>query len=321
MERLHHPNIIRLYEVVETLTKLHIVMECATGGELLVRVSRAGRLQEEDAKPIFAQIVAAVQHMHEKEIVHRDLKAENIMFSADGVVKVGDFGFSITANYQDHLSTSCGSPPYAAPELFQEESYIGFPVDVWACGVILYFMVTGGMPFLADTVGKMKRSILSGVYKIPNYLSQDCQLVINSILQCDPKKRATTSQIMKENWLSNETFPDALPPYALSPHEGLKDDDSMEVHALLADYGITDEHLEESKANSRSSVTGTYRIVLHQVHKKSSVVAQPPSTQLAGGDHDMPVIADDKSHKKQKGTNERRTRIPFSITTKVCTIL
>ena len=238
------------------------------------------------------------------------------MFSSDGSVKVGDFGFSTTANCQDHLSTSCGSPPYAAPELFQDESYVGFPVDVWACGVILYFMVTGNMPFHADTVGKMKRCILSGAYIMPNYLSWNCQSVINSILQCDPNRRSTTTKIMQENWLSSETFPDALPPYALSPHDGMKDDDSMEVQALLDDYGITDEHLEESKANSRSSVTGTYRIILHQVHKKSSV-AQPPCIQLAA--NDVPAVSNEKSHNRRRGTSERRT--PFSITTKVCTIL
>lgn len=240
------------------------------------------------------------------------------MFSSDGHVKVCDFGFSTTASYRDRLDTFCGSPPYAAPELFQDESYVGFPVDVWASGVILYFMVTGNMPFHADTVGKMKTCIVSGTYRMPDFLSAECQSVIVSILQCDPNRRVTMKRIAHEDWLAREKFPHALPPYKLSPHDGGKDDSSVEAQALLDDYGITDEHLEESKANSRSSVTGTYRIILHQLHKKSSV-AQPFATQLAH--NDQAVVANGKSHRSGRGKDKTKRRTSVSVSTKVCTIL
>ncbi|KAK6052702.1 hypothetical protein COOONC_09792 [Cooperia oncophora] len=120
MERMHHPNIIRLFECVETLTRTHLVLEYAGGGELYAYVHERGKLTENEAKPLFAQIVAAVAHMHKNNLVHRDIKAENIMFSAPGVVKLVDFGFScMLPSAAEQLKTFCGSPPYAAPELFR----------------------------------------------------------------------------------------------------------------------------------------------------------------------------------------------------------
>ncbi|VDO73180.1 unnamed protein product [Haemonchus placei] len=157
MERMHHPNIIRLFECVETLTRTHLVLEYAGGGELYAYVHERGKLSEHEAKPLFAQIVAAVSHMHKNNLVHRDIKAENIMFSAPGVVKLVDFGFScMLPSAAEQLKTFCGSPPYAAPELFRDESYNGPKVDIWALGVLLHFMLIGVTPFRGETVPELK---------------------------------------------------------------------------------------------------------------------------------------------------------------------
>jgi serine/threonine-protein kinase NIM1 len=200
MEKLHHPNIIRLYEVINTPTRLHIIMEYAAEGELYTKINRDGKLNEKYCKYLFSQIIAAVHHMHTHDIVHRDIKAENVFFASSRTIKVGDFGFSTHAKKDQQLTTFCGSPPYAAPELFRDDSYIGIYVDVWALGVLLYFMLTSLMPFKADTVGRLKRSILNGEYFIPSYVSDSCQLLIRGILKSTPADRFTIKEIMESAW-------------------------------------------------------------------------------------------------------------------------
>ncbi|CAF3672805.1 unnamed protein product [Adineta steineri] len=178
MEHLHHPNIVRLYEVIETPNEIYIVTEYAPGGELYTRISKAGKFVEDEAKSIFAQLTAAIDHMHSQGIIHRDIKSENVFFAKERLIKLGDFGFSTYSEKNQTLTTFCGSPPYAAPELFRDESYIGIYVDFWAMGILLYFMVTGLMPFRAENVGKLKKSIIDGHYSIPPHVSEECQLLI-----------------------------------------------------------------------------------------------------------------------------------------------
>uniref|UniRef100_A0A4W4GX90 non-specific serine/threonine protein kinase n=1 Tax=Electrophorus electricus TaxID=8005 RepID=A0A4W4GX90_ELEEL len=196
MEKLHHPNIIRLYEVVETLTRLHLVMEYASGGELYTKITTEGKLSDIDSKIVFSQVLS-----HDNQVIHRDLKAENVFYSCSTCVKVGDFGFSTHSPREQTLSTFCGSPPYAAPELFRDQHYVGVYVDVWALGVLLFFMVTGTMPFRADTVAKLKRCILEGTYTVPAWPAERCGL--EEVMRCD--------------WLLSVDFPHATEPFRLDP--------------------------------------------------------------------------------------------------------
>lgn len=177
-------------------------MEYAPEGELYTKINECGKLNETQARFIFSQVISAVDHMHSNNIVHRDIKAENIFFSNLNpyMVKIGDFGFSISATSQNQLNTYCGSPPYAAPELFRDDNYIGIFVDIWALGVLLFFMVTGVMPFRADTVGKLKRIILNGEYVVPNHVSDACQLLIRGVLKLMPSDRFSVKEIIDSAW-------------------------------------------------------------------------------------------------------------------------
>lgn len=271
MEKLHHPNIIRLYEVVETLAKLHIVMEYAGGGELFTKISNEGKFPEPEARNIFGQVIAAVEHMHSHNIIHRDIKAENVLYAGQRLVKVGDFGFSTLSKPDNPLSTFCGSPPYAAPELFKDESYFGTFVDIWALGILVYFIVTGIMPFRADTVAKLKKCILDGNYIIPSYVSDSCQFLIRSILKAVPQDRFTISEIMNSEWLEGQEFPQQLEKYSMnpSPPGASLCEEEKEAREALSSLGIREEHYQQTIGrDSRNSVTGTYRIVLHKIHNR-----------------------------------------------------
>uniref|UniRef100_A0A182IR27 Non-specific serine/threonine protein kinase n=1 Tax=Anopheles atroparvus TaxID=41427 RepID=A0A182IR27_ANOAO len=199
---LHHPHITRLYEVMESRNKIYLVTEHAAQGEIFDHLVANGRMREEEASRIFSQIVTALDYCHRNGIVHRDLKAENVLLDTEMNVKLADFGFSNTFVAGQVLRTWCGSPPYAAPEVFQGVEYDGPKSDIWSLGVLLYVLVCGALPFDGNTLHDLRSVVVAGKFRIPYFMSQECEQLIRHMLVVEPERRYTLKQIGHHRWLA-----------------------------------------------------------------------------------------------------------------------
>lgn len=213
MRALRHPHIIKLYEVISTPTDIIIVLEYA-GGELFNYIVENGRMEEPQARRFFQQLISGIEYSHRLKIVHRDLKPENVLLDSDLNVKIADFGLSNEIKDGDFLKTSCGSPNYAAPEVIRGGLYTGPEIDVWSCGVILYVMLCGRLPFEDEDVQTLFTKISQGVYHIPSFLTTDARSVINGMLAVDPVKRITIPEILQHPFFTTDLprYLQPLPP-------------------------------------------------------------------------------------------------------------
>ncbi|XP_076029266.1 MAP/microtubule affinity-regulating kinase 3-like isoform X21 [Oratosquilla oratoria] len=258
MKILDHPNIVKLFQVIETDKTLYLVMEYASGGEVFDYLVFHGRMKEKEARAKFRQIVSAVQYCHQKKIIHRDLKAENLLLDSEMVIKIADFGFSNEFTPGNKLDTFCGSPPYAAPELFQGKKYDGPEVDVWSLGVILYTLVSGSLPFDGSNLKELRERVLRGKYRIPFYMSTDCENLLKKFLVLNPARRASLETIMKDRWMNIGYEEDELKPYA-EPELDLSDCKRIEI---LLEMKYTRSEIEESlKAQKYDDIYATYLLL------------------------------------------------------------
>ncbi|XP_023681285.1 MAP/microtubule affinity-regulating kinase 3a isoform X5 [Paramormyrops kingsleyae] len=258
MKILNHPNIVKLFEVIETEKTLYLVMEYASGGEVFDYLVAHGRMKEKEARAKFRQIVSAVQYCHQKHIVHRDLKAENLLLDADMNIKIADFGFSNEFTLGNKLDTFCGSPPYAAPELFQGKKYDGPEVDVWSLGVILYTLVSGSLPFDGQNLKELRERVLRGKYRIPFYMSTDCENLLKRFLVLNPAKRGTLEQIMKDRWINAGCEEDELKPF-VEPELDISDQKRIDI---IVGMGYSREEIQESLARMKyDEITATYLLL------------------------------------------------------------
>ncbi|ORY97418.1 kinase-like domain-containing protein, partial [Syncephalastrum racemosum] len=211
LKTLKHPNIVKLFNVVETEKYIGIILEYASGGELFEYILAHRSLKEKDARRLFAQLVSSVQYMHRKKVVHRDLKLENLLLDRNRNIIVTDFGFAnqFSSKEDDLMATSCGSPCYAAPELVVNDGlYAGSAVDIWSCGVILYAMLCGYLPFDDDptnpdgnNINLLYRYILSTPPAFPRHISPDARDLLRKMLVADPTKRCSLESIQNHPWL------------------------------------------------------------------------------------------------------------------------
>lgn len=202
MRLVRHPNIVELKEVMATKGKIYFVMEYVKGGELFAKVAK-GKLKEDLARKYFQQLVSAVDFCHSRGVSHRDLKPENLLLDDNKDLKVSDFGLSALPEqlWNDGLlHTRCGTPAYVAPEVLRKKGYDGAMADIWSCGVILFVLLAGYLPFQAENVMKMYRKVFKAEYDFPPWFSTDAKRLISKLLVSDPDKRISIPEIMQNPW-------------------------------------------------------------------------------------------------------------------------
>ncbi|XP_058613172.1 serine/threonine-protein kinase MARK2 isoform X6 [Onychostoma macrolepis] len=300
MKLLNHPNIVKLFEVIETDKTLYLVMEYASGGEVFDYLVAHGRMKEKEARAKFRQIVSAVQYCHQKCIVHRDLKAENLLLDADMNIKIADFGFSNEFTLGNKLDTFCGSPPYAAPELFQGKKYDGPEVDVWSLGVILYTLVSGSLPFDGQNLKELRERVLRGKYRIPFYMSTDCENLLKKFLILNPTKRGSLEQqIMKDRWMNVGHEDDELKPY-IEPQPDYKDPKRTDIMLRM---GYSLDEIQDSLINQKyNDVMATYLLLDYRNSELDELSIKP---RLSA---DLTNNTQSPSHKGQRNTSNPKSR-------------
>uniref|UniRef100_K4A8T9 non-specific serine/threonine protein kinase n=1 Tax=Setaria italica TaxID=4555 RepID=K4A8T9_SETIT len=239
-----HPHIIRLYEVIYTPTDIYVVMEYCKYGELFDYIVEKGRLQEDEARRIFQQIISGVEYCHRNMVVHRDLKPENLLLDSKYNVKLADFGLSNVMHDGHFLKTSCGSPNYAAPEVISGKLYAGPEVDVWSCGVILYALLCGTLPFDDENIPNLFKKIKGGIYTLPSHLSALARDLIPRMLVVEPMKRITIREIREHQWFQNR-LPRylAVPPPDTTQQAKMIDEDTLRD---VVNMGFNKDHVCES---------------------------------------------------------------------------
>uniref|UniRef100_A0A6M2DUG2 non-specific serine/threonine protein kinase n=1 Tax=Xenopsylla cheopis TaxID=163159 RepID=A0A6M2DUG2_XENCH len=243
LKLFRHPHIIKLYQVISTPTDIFMIMEYVSGGELFEYIVKHGKLQEHEARRFFQQIISGVDYCHRHMIVHRDLKPENLLLDHNMHVKIADFGLSNMMMDGEFLRTSCGSPNYAAPEVISGKLYAGPEVDIWSCGVILYALLCGTLPFDDEHVPTLFRKIKSGIFPIPEYLHKSVVSLLCQMLQVDPMKRAAIDDVKTHEWFQKD-----LPAY-LFPSPVEQDSsviDTIAIAEVCEKFGVKESEVHSA---------------------------------------------------------------------------
>ncbi|XP_078669713.1 serine/threonine-protein kinase BRSK2-like isoform X3 [Branchiostoma floridae x Branchiostoma belcheri] len=200
LKLIEHPHVLRLYDVYENRKYLYLVLEHVSGGELFDYLVKKGRLTPKESRRFFRQIISALEFCHNHSVCHRDLKPENLLLDEKNNIRVADFGMASLQVGDNMLETSCGSPHYACPEVIRGERYDGRKADIWSCGVILFALLVGALPFDDDNLRTLLEKVKKGVFHIPHFVPPDCQNLLRGMIEVDPVKRLTLEQIRNHQW-------------------------------------------------------------------------------------------------------------------------
>ncbi|KAI6222345.1 Protein kinase domain-containing protein [Aphelenchoides fujianensis] len=269
LKKIRHPHIIRLYQVMESTNMIYLVTEYAKKGEMFDYIARRKKLSEDEAREKFWQILSGVDYLHSNGIVHRDLKAENLLLDNDMNIKIADFGFS---NFygNENLNTFCGSPPYGAPEIFTGKDYVGPEVDVWSLGVVLYVLVCGVLPFEGCNLQHLRDRVLSGVVRFPYFMTTECESLIRRMLTLNPAKRPTIEEIKKHKWMRREEMEPKIRTAAHIPHPDPLEP-QPQILRLMQTLGV------EPSPDSYDNFHGIYLLLLERLWASNAA-----STAMSG---------------------------------------
>jgi hypothetical protein len=204
LRRLRHRHVVRLHEILATRKKVHFVLDLAAGGELFSLVDASGRMTEDLARHYFRQLVSAVRYCHARGVYHRDIKPENLLLDEAGALMVADFGLGAVATADDGSSllrhTMCGTPAYVAPEILSRKGYEPAKVDIWSCGVVLFVLAAGYLPFNDASLVNMYRKIYAGRFRCPGWFSPALRDLLRRVLDPDPSARIDADGIVAHPW-------------------------------------------------------------------------------------------------------------------------
>ncbi|XP_070263211.1 serine/threonine-protein kinase SIK1 [Myotis yumanensis] len=294
MKLLNHPHIIKLYQVMETKDMLYIVTEFAKNGEMFDYLTSNGHLSESEARKKFWQILSAVEYCHSHHIVHRDLKTENLLLDGNMDIKLADFGFGNFYKLGEPLSTWCGSPPYAAPEVFEGKEYEGPQLDIWSLGVVLYVLVCGSLPFDGPSLPALRQRVLEGRFRIPFFMSRDCETLIRRMLVVDPAKRISIAQIRQHKWMqADPTLPLTRPTSAALSYNSNLGDYDEQVLGIMQTLGVDRQRTVESLQNSSyNHFAAIYYLLLERLKEYRNT---PPSARPGPARQQRPRSSDHSS--------------------------
>lgn len=276
MKVISHPHVLTMFDVYQTEEFLFLVLEYAPNGELFDYLVQRGPLDSLLALKVFQQILEGVDYCHKHSICHRDLKPENLLLDADYNIKIGDFGMAAMRVDDCMFNTSCGSPHYASPEVVQGSPYDGMKADIWSCGVILFALVSGKLPFDDDNIRRLLAKVKAGLFTMPAYLHKDVQDLINRMLTVDPAERISIEEIKKHPWYTSKNMLRCkkTPPIPKSCEKVVSTPDDEIVTTLKAlGYG-TEEEIVEKLKDSTSNYCKAFYAILHQ--RKQEMMSEEP---------------------------------------------
>ncbi|KAJ6857203.1 hypothetical protein NC651_038795 [Populus alba x Populus x berolinensis] len=251
MKLLHHPGIVRIHEVIGTKTKIYMVMEYVSGGQLADKLSYAKKLSESAARRIFHQLIDAVDYCHNRGVYHRDLKPENLLLDGKGNLKISDFGLSALQKTASLLTTTCGSPFYIAPELIANKGYKGAAADVWSCGVILFELLSGYLPFDERNLIMLYKKISAADYTCPQWFTESQKKLISRILDPNPRKRITLPEILEDEWFQIDYVPSC----------GYECDEKIILEDVNAAFDADEVNASETETPKSSSFINAFQLI------------------------------------------------------------